>query len=97
MGAFWESFQTCVDTSDLPDVQKLSCLRSLLGGEATRSVEGLALTSRKYDAAMDILRQRYGTVFVMGWAGPWAMGNGSVLGLEFLGNEWTLNGPVLEF
>ena len=57
----WESFQTCVHTSDLPDVQKLSYLRSLLKGEANRSVEGLALTAKKYDAAVDILRQRYGS------------------------------------
>ena len=57
---FWESFETCVHTSDLPDVQKLSYLRSLLKGEAARSVEGLALTAKNYDAAVDILKKRYG-------------------------------------
>ena len=58
---FSESFQTCVHTSDLPDVQKLPYLRSPLRGEADRSVEGLALTAKNYDAAADILRQRYGS------------------------------------
>ena len=57
---FWESFQACVHNSDLPDVQKLTYLRSFLKGEAAKSVEGLALTSSNYDAAVEILSQRYG-------------------------------------
>ena len=40
------------------------------------------------------------SVFVMGWAGPWAMGwarAGAWAGLEFLRNERALDGPGLEF
>ena len=57
---FWESFDACVHRSDLPDVQKLSYLRSLLKGEAAKSVEGLALTAANYSDAVDILTKRYG-------------------------------------
>ena len=57
---FWESFEACVHKSDLPDVQKLAYLRSLLKGEAAKSVEGLALTAANCGAAVDILTQRYG-------------------------------------
>lgn len=57
---FWESFDACVHSSDLPDIQKLSYLRSLLKGEAAKSIGGLALTAANYGAAIDILKKRYG-------------------------------------
>ena len=57
---FWESFDACVNKSDLPEVQKLTYLRSLLKGDAAKAVEGLALTACNYKAAVDLLSARYG-------------------------------------
>ena len=57
---FWESFCACVDQADLPEVSKLSYLRSLVKGEALTAISGLSLTGASYKAACDILCQRFG-------------------------------------
>ena len=58
--SFWEAFSVNVDSTDLPDVTKLTYLRSLLKGEAKKSVDGLALTSESYAATCELLKQRFG-------------------------------------
>ena len=57
---FWDAFSVTVDASDLPDVTKLTYLRSLLIGEAAKSVEGLALCQTNYKTTCDILKDRFG-------------------------------------
>ena len=57
---FWESFDACVHSSSLPEVQKLSYLKALLKGEAARSVAGLTLAATSYEPAVEILKKRYG-------------------------------------
>ena len=58
---FWESFQASVDNKpELTDVSKFTYLRSLLKEEAAQCISGLALTGRNYQAACDILQDRYG-------------------------------------
>ena len=58
---FWESFCSCVDGRvDLADVTKLTYLRSLLRGEASSCVAGLALTGVNYRTACDLLVKRFG-------------------------------------
>jgi len=57
---FWESFEACVADSDLPDVAKLTYLRSLLRGVASQCVAGMSLTAENYHATVDILKNRFG-------------------------------------
>ena len=57
---FWDSFSVTVDSSDMSDVTKLTYLRSLLTGEASRCVEGMALCSENYGATCKILEERFG-------------------------------------
>ena len=58
--SFWDQFVATVDASDLPVVSKFSYLLSLLKGEAKQAVQGLSMTSKHYDAACKILKDRYG-------------------------------------
>ena len=57
---FWESFEVSVHKTDLPDVTKMTYLRSLLTDEAEVSVAGLRLSSDNYEATVKILKDRYG-------------------------------------
>ena len=57
---FWESFEVSVHKTDLPDITKMTYLRSLLTGEAEVSVAGLRLSSENYVATVQILKDRYG-------------------------------------
>ena len=57
---FWESFEACVDSSDIPDVSKMTYLLSLLKGEAEQCVAGLALSAANYSVACDLLKDRFG-------------------------------------
>ncbi|XP_043210612.1 uncharacterized protein LOC122375344 isoform X2 [Amphibalanus amphitrite] len=57
---FWDAFSVTVDASDLPEVTKLTYLRSLLTGEAAKSVEGLALSKVNYKTTCEILKDRFG-------------------------------------
>ena len=57
----WGSFCSCVDSrADLESVTKLTYLRSLLRGEASSCVAGLALTGANYRTACDLLVKRFG-------------------------------------
>ncbi|XP_043195478.1 uncharacterized protein LOC122366890 [Amphibalanus amphitrite] len=57
---FWEAFSVTVDKSDMPEVTKLTYLRSLLSGEAQRCVEGMSLCKDSYQHTCEILQERFG-------------------------------------
>ena len=57
---FWQSFECAVDGSELPEVQKLTYLRSLLSGEAKQCVQGLPLKADSYSATCELLKTRFG-------------------------------------
>ena len=58
---FWEQFDAVIDKrDDLPIVTKFSYLRDTLFGEAKRAIAGLSLTGANYQAACDILKERFG-------------------------------------
>lgn len=58
---FWDSFKSAVhDNASLSKIDKFNYLRSLLEGAASRAIQGLALSNNNYDAAVEILEQRFG-------------------------------------
>lgn len=58
---FWESYKSAVhDNESISKLDKFNYLRSLLEGTASRAIQGLALSSSKYDSAVEILEQRFG-------------------------------------
>ena len=58
---FWDSFKSAIHTnSKLSPVDKFSYLRRLLVGAVRTSIAGLALKSANYEAAIDILKPRFG-------------------------------------
>ena len=48
------------ENSDIWTTNKFNYLNSLLEGNAARTVHGLTLTSSNYDAAVEMLQERYG-------------------------------------
>ena len=58
--SFWEQFQAVIENSDLPGVSKFSYLRMYLRGEALTAIAGLSLTTEDYEAACEILVERFG-------------------------------------
>ena len=59
--AFWQSFECAIHgNSSVPKVNKLNYLLSLLEGPAYRALEGLSLQAENYDAAVEILKTRFG-------------------------------------
>ena len=57
---FWDTFESTVHSSDLPDIEKMKYLRSFLKGDAHRLVSGYRLTNANYGAVIDALKQRFG-------------------------------------
>ena len=58
---FWDSYESAVHNNpELSDVNKFTYLQSLLRKEAKDSIAGLALTSANYQAAIEILKKRFG-------------------------------------
>ena len=58
---FWDGFESAIHNNPkLSQVDKFSYLRGLLVGIARTSVAGLALTSANYEAAIEILKRRFG-------------------------------------
>ncbi len=49
-----------VHQSDMPTISKFTYLLSLLKGEASCAITGLALTEANYEAARDLLCSRFG-------------------------------------
>ena len=59
--SFWDSFESIVHTNaDLTKIDKFSYLVSLLEGTASRAIAGLPITEENYDAAVDIINERFG-------------------------------------
>lgn len=58
---FWDSFKSAIhDNNDISKIDKFNYLNSLLEGTALRAIQGLTLTEANYDAAVEILRDRFG-------------------------------------
>ena len=57
---FWDNFSAVVDSTDLPAIRKFTYLQSLLEGEASRTIAGLALTNKNYTTACTLLEERFG-------------------------------------
>ena len=59
--SFWEIFESTVHNNmQLTIIDKFNYLVSLLEGSALRSIKGLAITEENYQAALDILQERFG-------------------------------------
>ena len=59
--SFWDLYNTAIHSNtSVSKVNKFSYLFSLLEGNAARSIKGLTLTSANYDAAIEILQERFG-------------------------------------
>lgn len=58
---FWQTFESAVhNNTELTTIDKFNYLFSLLEGQALRSIKGLAITEDNYQAAVDILQERFG-------------------------------------
>ncbi|GFY63070.1 integrase catalytic domain-containing protein [Trichonephila inaurata madagascariensis] len=54
-------FENAIDNnSSLSKIEKLIYLKSLVGGVAAKSISGFALTESNYDAALELLKTRFG-------------------------------------
>ena len=59
--SFWEMFESAVHKNiSLTNIDKFNYLMSLLEGQALRAIKGLAVTEENYQAALDILHERFG-------------------------------------
>ena len=57
----WDSFESAIHKNEsLADLDKFSYLRGFLIEPARSTIAGFALTSRNYQAAIDLLKRRYG-------------------------------------
>ena len=58
---FWDSFCSAVlNNKNLTSIDKFNHLNSLLEGQAKRCIQGLSLSEQNYEAAIELLRQRFG-------------------------------------
>ena len=58
---FWDSFESFIDRNEsLAAMDKFAYLRGLLLESAKSTIAGFALTSANYDAAVQLLKKRYG-------------------------------------
>ena len=57
---FMDSFQAAVGNRSISDVEKFNYLKNQLRGDASKSIQGLSLTSANYNEAIEILQKRYG-------------------------------------
>ena len=58
---FWDAFKSAVHSNpDLPVIDKFNYLNSLFEGTAARTIQGLTLNEANYDAAVQLLEDRYG-------------------------------------
>ena len=59
--SFWDSLESTIHSNPgLTKIDKFNYLISLLEGAASRSVAGLPITEHNYDAAIDIIHNRFG-------------------------------------
>ena len=58
---FWSQYETAIHNNDtLCKKEKFTYLRSYLTGAAARAVAGLTMTDSNYDAAIELLQNRFG-------------------------------------
>ena len=57
---FIQQYESAIGTADLSNVEKFCYLKSLLGGNAARAIEGLTVNENNYNSALEILKQRFG-------------------------------------
>lgn len=57
---FWDQFVSNVDSRNISEVDKLLYLQSALEGEAKDVIEGLDITNKNYNIAIETLKERYG-------------------------------------
>lgn len=59
--SFWNSFRSLIhENPSLNGVDKLNYLKSFLSGTALNTIDGLELTNANYDAAVELLKGRFG-------------------------------------
>ena len=59
--SFWDSFRSSIHENEgMSKVDKFIYLNSLLKDQAGAAVQGFALTEANYDAAIELLQERYG-------------------------------------
>jgi hypothetical protein len=59
--SFYDGFRSAIhENVSLTSIDKFNCLRSLLEGNALATIAGLPLTASYYDAAIEILMNRFG-------------------------------------
>nr|XP_047123002.1 uncharacterized protein LOC105849194 [Hydra vulgaris] len=63
--SFWDSFDSAIHSNQKNDISKFSYLKSLLKGNASLSIQGLAITGENYRTAIKILKERFGDEQVM--------------------------------
>ncbi len=57
---FWDSFNSAIHSNEnIPAIHKFNYLNAHLEGTAARAIQGL-LTSSNYDAAVELLKERFG-------------------------------------
>ncbi|XP_054717257.1 uncharacterized protein LOC129226651 [Uloborus diversus] len=58
---FISQFENAIDkNSGLSKIEKLIYLKNLVGGAAAKAISGFALTESNYDAALELLKSRFG-------------------------------------
>ena len=58
---FWDSFNSAIHTNaELLPIDKFNYLKSLLEGPASQAIQGLSLSATNYEAAVEILQDRFG-------------------------------------
>ena len=57
---FWDVFSVTVDQTKMPDALKMSHLKCLLFGTASKSIEGLVTSADNYQLAVKTLKERFG-------------------------------------
>ena len=58
---FWDSFSSAIHTNtELSPIDKFNYLKSLLEGPASQAIQGLSLSATNYQAAVEILQDRFG-------------------------------------
>lgn len=57
---FWSQYETAIHDDKLCKNEKFNYLKSLLTGAAARAVAGLTMTDGNYDAAIELLQNRFG-------------------------------------
>ena len=58
---FWDTFEGTIHKNpSLQRIEKFNYLRAQLENEALLSIEGLELTNTNYEAATNLLKERYG-------------------------------------